>query len=119
MIFEDQEGRDLQIKNIITEIYTKLYGRNGLQDVDDIMCFFINEEINSEENLKGNNILKILANLAVAIHDYYQNAVLTFSQFAFGSKIRVGNTIIPENSLFFDAVEQIKTIREVFGIKSP
>ena len=62
-----------QIRNIITCIYTKIYGRNGLKDVDDIIDYFIIEKIDSDENLKVNNFLKILANLAIAIHDCYQN----------------------------------------------
>ena len=71
---DDYKSRVQQINNIITDIYTKLYGRNGLQDDDDIILFFMNEEINSEENLKGNGVLKILANLAISIHDYNVNA---------------------------------------------
>ena len=114
---DDYEGRIQKIKNIITDIYTKLYGRNGLQDDDDIILFFMKEEINSEENLKGNGVLKILANLAVSIHDYNENAFFAISKLAYGKKIGIGNIIIQDNSLLFDTVKHFQTISEVFGIK--
>ena len=114
---DDYESRVQQINNIITDIYTKLYGRNGLQDEDDIMIFFMKEEINSEENLKGNNVLKILANLAISIHDYNEIAFFAIIQLAYGRKISVGNIIIQDNSLLHDTVKHFQTISEVFGIK--
>jgi len=39
-----------QIRNIITYIYTKIYGRNGLKNIDDIIDYFFNEKIDSDEN---------------------------------------------------------------------
>ena len=66
-IQDDFSFRLEQIEKIITDIYTKLYGSNGLKNFQEILCVLIKENINSEEKLKGNNILKILAHLALLL----------------------------------------------------
>ena len=106
-----------QIENIITDIYTKIYGRNGLKDVNDIIAHFINEKIDSDENLKGNNILKILANLAVACYDCFQIGRFEGLKLEFGEKVCIGNTIIQDNSDLFEFLRKLEIIKKVFGIE--
>ena len=100
------------IENILTDIYTKLYGNNELKDIDYIKEALLNEDINSDENIKGNNILKILANLAAVFHDCYCSFLLV----ALGPKFSVGNITILGKDAFI-AVNQIKTIMKGLGIE--
>ena len=115
---KDYSSKTEQIKKIIKDIYTKLYGKNELNDFDDIISVFINEDINSEENLKGNNILKILANFAIAIDDCFQNIVYAILQLQFGEIISVGDNTLIDGGFLMETLNQFKTINDVFGIKS-
>ena len=115
---DDYALRIEQIQKIITDIYIKLYGSNGLKDFDKIMSFFYNENIYSEEKLKGNNILKILAYLAIVIYNCFQNCFYAILQLQFGKKIFVGDNIITDCDFFIEAINQCKTIFDVLGITS-
>ena len=106
-----------QIEKIIRDIYTKLYGSNGQKDIDEINLVFTNENINSEEKLKGNNILQILAHLSLAIHSCFQILYHAILQLQFGKKICVGDNIVIDGGFLIEAINQIKTIDDVFGIK--
>jgi len=108
-IQDDFSFRLEQIEKIITDIYTKLYGSNGLKNFQEILCVLIKENINSEEKLKGNNILKILAHLAIAINYCILNLYYAILQLIFGKN----------NDFFKEALNHCKTIYDVFGIKSP
>jgi len=61
--------------------------------------------------------LKILANLAIAIHFSYQNGYVVNLKLKFGKKLCVGDQFYQENSNLFELLSQLKTIKNVFGIK--
>ena len=118
IIQDDYSSQIEQIEKIISAIYTTLYGRNGLKDIDEITEFFIDENIDSDENLKGNNILKILANLAIAILDCFRICQYGILQLYFGEKISIGGQFVINGEFFMEALNQCETINNVFGIKS-
>lgn len=117
-ILEDDYSSGInQIKNIINNIYAELDNRERLEDIDDIMCFFIDDKIDSENDLQGNNVLKIIANLAIATHDCAQNAQYASLQLAFGQKLYIGNSIILTNNIMHEISKQFKIICDTFDIK--
>ena len=61
--------------------------------------------------------MRIIENLAFAIHDCIQNAQIAILQFSYGPKLCVGNSIIEDNNSFFEVLWQFKTFYEVFIYK--
>ena len=118
IILDDYSSRIGQIEKIITDIYTKLYGMDELKDIEDKMKVFLDESINSDENLKGKNILKILANLACVIYYFSQNCHYAILLLAFGEKISIFNQIIMDNHILFEVIIQFQTIIKLFGIET-
>lgn len=117
IILEDFSSIE-QIGKIITDIYIKLYGKDELKDIEDKINVFLDESINSDENLKGKNILKILANLACAIYDCYRNSRYAILQLIYGKKICISGHIIMDNNIFLEVTIQLITIAELFGIET-
>ena len=117
----DLESINKQIRIILTDIYTKLYGNNNelknIEDIDYITDTFLNEDKNSDENIKGNNILKILANLAAVLDDCFLSFRAAVVKFQLGPKVHVGNTILTDDDDMFIAINQIQTIMKGFGIE--
>ena len=117
IIQDDCPIRIEQLEKIIKDIYTKLYGSNGLKDTYKIRLFFINEDINSEEKLKGNKIFQILAYLAIAIHDCFHICYYASLQLKLRKKISIGDNILMDCGFFIKPLNIFKTIYDVFGIK--
>ena len=117
-IILDYSNRIGQIEKIITDIYTKLYGKDELKDIGDKIEVFLDESINSDENLKGKNILKILANLACAIYYCSQNCFYAILRLIFVEKILFSDQIIMDNHIYLEVIFHFKTICEMFGIET-
>lgn len=94
----------INIHNLLTNSNLKVNWDN----IDEIMQEVIDEEIDSKQDLKGNNFLKIIENLAVAISDwclYTQSSMLQF----FGSGLT-------NSTNFATACKQLKKIGDAYGI---
>ena len=80
------------------------------------MDFFVKEKISSEKDLQGNNIFKIIANLAVAIHDYALNTKFSFLKLTFDLITSSDNNTVLDCSCLSKPFEQLTKIIISFEI---